>query len=184
MQVSKTTLILAYCPMSNILSFTLVNWYKEFWVIARKCRLHSQIVSRSPNLLSRNRQCLNHFYFILISLQLLYFLNKNNVNKLFTRFRFHTESVLLQFCMSFQDQLPLCRRVPHHKLSYHLSQTQRLPACAPLHAITTQNELLLSILPWSFCIWQSGAGSSHLAETQSKLKHKPMWITTHLHSPL
>lgn len=123
MQVSKTTLIFAYCPMSNILSFTLIDGYEESWVIARKCRLHSQIVSHSPNLLSRNRQHLNHFYFILISLQLLYFLNKSSVKKLFTRLRFHTESVLLQFSMSFQDQMPLCRRVPHHKLSYHVSQT-------------------------------------------------------------
>lgn len=181
MQVSKTTLLLAYCPMSNILSFTLVNWYKEFWMIARRCRLHSQIASRSPNLLSRNRQCLNHFYFILISLQLLYFLNKNNVNKLFTRFRFHTESVLLQFCMSFQDQLPLCRRVPHHKLSYHLSQT----SCLCTSSCNYNTKWIASFdFTMIFLHLQSGAGSSHLAETQSKLKHKPMWIITHLHSPL
>lgn len=75
------------------------------------------------------------------------FLNKNSVNKLFARLRFHSESVLLQFCTSFQDQMTLCRRVSHHRLSYHVPQTQPHPACAPLHAITTQNEFSLSISP-------------------------------------
>lgn len=68
--------------------------------------------------------------------------NKTSVKKLFTRLRFHTESVLLQFCMPFQDQTALCRRVPRHKLSYHVSQTQPLPACASLCNYNT--ELFLS----------------------------------------
>lgn len=81
--VSNTTLIFAYHPTSNILDFTLVNWHEEFWMMARKCRQHAQIVSCSSNLLSRDRQHLNPLYFIFIPLQLLVFSTKTvSINSL------------------------------------------------------------------------------------------------------